>query len=135
MSKPEQITLFTVTYSPCPDDKVPFSYEEDGLISWVDEVFLEGYKQDQSAPEGAPFPSLDECLDILLTNGYTVDRSTMKNIEWEKAEEQAKSIVSLLIEREPGLETWHGMLRRRVEALLTTLDYETVGVEKIAPAP
>ena len=47
----------------------------------------------------------------------------MKNTDWEKAEQQAKSIASILMEREPGLSTWHDMLHRRVESLLTTLDY------------
>ncbi len=61
---------YTITFSPCIDDEVPFSYGEDGLVSWVDEVFLEGYKK----PDGEPFPSLDECLDILQTSGYVVSK-------------------------------------------------------------
>ncbi len=47
----------------------------------------------------------------------------MKNIDWDKAEQEAKSIASLIIEREPALDTWQGMLHRRIEALLSTLDY------------
>ena len=62
--------IYTITYSPCSDDEVPFSYEAVDLVSWVDEVFLEGYKK----TEDVPFPTLDECLNILEGNGYIVEQ-------------------------------------------------------------
>ena len=61
--------LYRVTDSPCSDDETPFAYNEDGFVGWVDEVFLEGYKQS----EGTSFPSVGECLDILEGAGYVVE--------------------------------------------------------------
>ena len=57
--------LITITHSPCEDDKVPFSYDKDGFIGWIDEVFQEGYKKPET-----PLPSLEDCLDILNGAGY-----------------------------------------------------------------
>ncbi len=63
-------TLYRVTASPFSEDgDFPWDYEEDGFISWVDEVFFEGYKQRNDAP----FPSASECLDKLRGLGYTVE--------------------------------------------------------------
>lgn len=61
--------LYRITFSPDAgdeDESLPWDYEEAALIGWVDEVFLEGYKKS----EDAPFPSLDECLEILEGAGY-----------------------------------------------------------------
>jgi len=85
----------TITYSPCKDDEVPFTYEEEGFIRWFDEVFQEGYKKtpDYIRPLAVTLavtscddcedgclkcdpgyvPSFDECLHILEINGYEVD--------------------------------------------------------------
>jgi hypothetical protein len=64
--------LYTITAVPilC-EDEVPYSYDEDGFVRWVDEVFMEGYKK----PDDAPFPSVGECLDLLEGQGYTVEVS------------------------------------------------------------
>jgi len=62
--------LYRVTGSPFSDDTdLPWEYYEDGFVSWVDEVFLEGYKHDGDVP----FPSADECLELLEGAGYTVE--------------------------------------------------------------
>lgn len=62
------MNIYRIIYSPCEDDECPFSYGEDGLINWVDEVFLEGYKN-----EDEPCPTINECLNILANNGYEVE--------------------------------------------------------------
>ncbi len=51
------------------DDGLPWEYEEDGFIAWVDEVFFHGYKK----PEDAPFPTFDECINEITTAGYDVE--------------------------------------------------------------
>ena len=60
--------IYRVT-SPVEADESPADYEEDGLVRWVDEVFMEGYKKG----EGEPFPSLEECLELLVLQGYGVE--------------------------------------------------------------
>jgi len=50
------------------EDTVPSSYEEIGFVRWVDEVFMEGYKK----PANTTMPSVEECLDLLESAGYTV---------------------------------------------------------------
>ena len=70
MTKPKSKTLYRVTASPYPaDEDLPWEYEEEAFIRWVDEVFDEGYKK----PEDAPFPSVDKCLSLLEAAGYTVE--------------------------------------------------------------
>ena len=69
MSKP---TIYKVVSSPYEeDDNLPWEYEEDAFVNWVDEVFLEGYKK----PDDAPFPGVEECLDVLHGAGYEVEVS------------------------------------------------------------
>lgn len=66
----KKTTIYRVLSSPCEEDgDLPWDYNEDGFVSWVDEVFLEGYKGNLDAP----FPSPDECLDILIGAGYEVE--------------------------------------------------------------
>jgi len=62
---------YRVTSSPFDEPTpLPWDYDEDAFVSWVNEVFLEGYKQE----EGAPFPTVQECLDILEGAGYGVEK-------------------------------------------------------------
>jgi hypothetical protein len=62
-------TIYRVTSSPFDEDTPPpWDYEADGFVSWVDEVFLEGHKDDT-----APLPTPDKCIDILESAGYTVE--------------------------------------------------------------
>lgn len=62
--------LARVLSSPHSEDTdFPWEYEEDSFVHWVDEVFLEGYKQG----DDAPFPSFEECIDIIKGNGYHVE--------------------------------------------------------------
>lgn len=61
--------IYRVTASPFEEEGLPWEYDEDAFIAWVDEVFLEGYKQD----EDTPLPSAEECLDLLIGSGYEVE--------------------------------------------------------------
>jgi len=64
----ESKTIYRVVSSPWEeDDDLPWDYESDGFVGWVDEVFLEGYKGD------APLPSVEEAVDIVETCGYEVE--------------------------------------------------------------
>jgi hypothetical protein len=64
------MTTYRVISSPFEEpEELPWEYEEDALISWVDEVFLEGYKNGLDSP----FPSLHECLQLLEGSGYQVE--------------------------------------------------------------
>lgn len=61
--------LITVTHSPCPTDQTPFSYDEGAFIDWVDEVFCEGYKREDSDLEGRP-QTLEDAMGIVENAGY-----------------------------------------------------------------
>lgn len=61
--------MYRVIASPHKEDNLPWEYEEGAFVSWVDEVFLEGYK----GGENKPFPTPQESLDILRDAGYTVE--------------------------------------------------------------
>jgi len=51
----ESKTIYRVVSSPWEEDTpFPWDYEEEGLVRWVDEVFMEG-------------------LDLLDANGYRVE--------------------------------------------------------------
>jgi len=65
----ESKTIYRVVSSPWEEDTpFPWDYEEDGFVSWVDEVFLEGYKH-----ENAPMPDIDEAVEIVEGCGYEVE--------------------------------------------------------------
>ena len=64
------MTAYRIVSSPYEEDgDLPWDYQEDAFVSWVDEVFMEGYKK----ASDAPFPSPQECLDLLTTAGYHVE--------------------------------------------------------------
>jgi len=64
------MTTYRVASSPYEEDgDLPWDYQEDAFVSWVDEVFMEGYKKD----ENASFPSPQECVDLLTAAGYHVE--------------------------------------------------------------
>jgi len=63
----------TITSSPYQEDyqngnAPPWIYAEMGFINWVDEIFLEGYKQ---SDDDFPFPTLDEAIEHIIAMGYT----------------------------------------------------------------
>lgn len=61
---------YRVVSSPHQEDEgLPWEYQEDAFVSWFDEVFLEGYKKEKDAP----FPTPQECIDLLVTAGYHVE--------------------------------------------------------------
>lgn len=64
----------TITHSPCKDDETPFSYQEDGFIRWVDEVFQENYKK----PRDTPFPTLEQAFTLLDQMGYRYEVKEQK---------------------------------------------------------
>jgi hypothetical protein len=69
MTRKRKSYIYRVLTSPFEEDEpLPWDYEEDGFISWVDEVFLEGYKDDDE-----PLPTVGECIDILEGSGYEVE--------------------------------------------------------------
>jgi hypothetical protein len=83
------MTSYRVIESKHPDDTdLPWEYEEAAFFTWVDEVFLEGYK----GAEGAPFPTPQEAIDLLADKGYTVvtviDVANIGNLAHEEAEKQ-----------------------------------------------
>ena len=51
-----------------PNEGSDATYTLDDFRSWACEVFLEGYKRD------VPFPSLEEAIEVVETNGCTVER-------------------------------------------------------------
>ena len=66
----EAVKTYTIIEVPADcEDETPYSYEEVGFVRWVDEVFLEGYKKGNDAP----FPTPNECLNILRAAGYVVE--------------------------------------------------------------
>jgi len=62
---------FAEDYPPENDNPPPWDYEEDNFIGWVDDVFCEGYKRQSDDLEGRP-QTLEEALEILISNGYDV---------------------------------------------------------------
>ena len=63
--------LYTIVAVPSTcEDEVPYAYDENGFVRWVDEVFLEGYKH-----ENAPMPDIDEAVEIVEGYGYEVEVS------------------------------------------------------------
>ena len=63
-------TLVRVTSCPNPELEAyptPWLYTYDSFISWVDEVFLEGYKRNN------PMPTINEAINLVVANGYTVE--------------------------------------------------------------
>ena len=76
------MTVYRVIESNYHDDTdLPWEYEEAAFVSWVDEVFLEGYKHIKDSNhcshcengEDAPFPTPQEAVDLLEAQGYTVE--------------------------------------------------------------
>jgi phosphoglycolate phosphatase-like HAD superfamily hydrolase len=64
------MTIYQVNGSPWNEDEdLPWQYTEHNLIAWVDEVFLENYKDDTR-----PFPTIEEALEVLRGNGYEVEK-------------------------------------------------------------
>ena len=63
--------VYRISYSPHPsdDEDLPWEYQEDAFVTWVDEVFFEGYKKKKDAP----FRSADECVSHLNDLGYCVE--------------------------------------------------------------
>lgn len=60
--------MIRVLSSPFSEDTdLPWLYDEDNFIAWVDEVFCEGYKRNN------PELSLDDALGIVEGAGYTVE--------------------------------------------------------------
>jgi hypothetical protein len=62
--------LVRVTCSPYPhDDGLPWEYAPDAFVSWADEVFDAGWRK----PADAPFPTLEEAIDLVVGMGYEVE--------------------------------------------------------------
>jgi len=54
---------------------------------------------------------------------WSKEASASNQQDLKAAEIAAKSVVSMLLEREPELDTWHQMLEQRLEKLLNALCY------------
>lgn len=66
--------MIRVTKSPHQEDyeddnPPPWDYEEDGFVRWVDEVFLEGYKTDDTIGL-----TVEEAVSTIEELGYEVER-------------------------------------------------------------